>query len=148
MEQKEIEQKEIKANEQNKQEEVILTFKESVNFEPVIVPDGLYDAVFQSYDKIPDGNFGSRLALKFEIEHEGQKKIVDRIVYAKLSESSALYNFVKALGFNGQIGAELHLSDYIGKECQILLKKTQFQKNEKTITKSNIENVLPKKTFN
>ena len=97
--------------------------QESTGFEKPHIPEGLHHAEFISVNSAPDGKFGERVALEFDVYYMRDKKPVriGRIYGKKLTPKSQLWEALNSIGADLKVGQEIDIGALSGYKCRVMV---------------------------
>ena len=116
--------------------------EESTGFEKPHIPEGLHHAEFITVNIAPDGRFGERIALEFNVYYVKDKKPIKigRVYGKKLTPKSQLWEALESIGAGIQVGREIDLDALSGNKCRVMVE--DYKDNDGRIV-SGISKVKP-----
>lgn len=116
--------------------------EESTGFEKPHIPEGLHHAEFITVNNAPDGRFGHRIALEFDVYYmKDQKPVkIGRVYGKKLTPKSQLWEALESIGADLQVGREIDLDELSGNKCRVMVE--DYKDNDGRIV-SGISKVKP-----
>lgn len=104
--------------------------EESSGFEKPHIPEGLHHAEFISVNNAPDGKFGARVALDFNVYYSKDKEPVKigRVFGKKLTPKSQLWEALESIGASLELDKELDTDSLTGNMCRVMVE--DYKDNE------------------
>jgi len=105
------------------------------SFEKAHIPEGIHHAELIAVQDTPDGQYGPRVALDFNVYYsmkEGPAKI-GRVFGKKLTPKSKLWEAFEALGMKPEVGKSFDTDNLTGNPCRVMVE--DYEDNEgKTVS--------------
>ena len=100
-------------------------------FEKVHIPEGIHHAVFIGTTDAPDGQYGPRVALDFEVYYSTNEKParIGRVYGKKLTPKSKLWEALKAIGAELEVGKTFDTDTLAGKLCRVTVEDYEDNDN-------------------
>lgn len=111
---------------------------QTTEFEKIVVPEDMYEAILVEVRDIPDGQYGARIAAVFSIDTKEGAKEVSRVCSKKITPNTALGKIVLAMGAEITEG-KMSMDELYGKPCRILIKNYKDNDGDQ---RSGVDNVL------
>jgi len=93
------------------------------SFEKAHIPEGIHHAELIAVQDTPDGQYGPRVALDFNVYYsmkEGPAKI-GRVFGKKLTPKSKLWEAFEALGMKPEVGKSFDTDKILGSSCRVVV---------------------------
>lgn len=120
-----------------------IEMKESKDFEPIQIPDNVYEAEVVDIREL-ELEFGATVAIGFKItEGEYADKVVSGLASKNITPKTKLGLWLISLGFEIEPGKKFEMNDLMGRKARILTKAKPRVYKEKTISASQVTEVLP-----
>jgi len=109
---------------------------EEGGFEKAHIPEGIHHAELISINDAPDGQYGPRIALDFQVYYskkEGPAKI-GRVFGKKLTPKSKLWEAMEALGGKPEVGKDFDMDSLLGNPCRVMVEDYEDNNDGKTVS--------------
>ena len=109
---------------------------EEGGFEKAHIPEGIHHAELIGINDAPDGQYGPRIALDFQVYYskkEGPAKI-GRVFGKKLTPKSQLWSAIEALGGKTEIGEDFDMDSMLGNPCRVMVEDYKDQNSGDTVS--------------
>lgn len=114
---------------------------EAKPYERVKIPEDFYIATFKDVRDVKDGKFGKRVAFLFEVENDGKKVELAKIVYAKkATPKNEIGILLMALGakLDGSLADTEKLK---GTKCRVTVEDYEYESDDQMKIASSISKV-------
>ena len=114
---------------------------QNARFEKARIPDDVYPAIFKGTREIKDGKYGKRAAFLFEVDYNGNKIELAKLVYIKkATPKNDIGTVMMALGA-ALDGKEVDIDSFIGTRCRVVVEDYDYDDNGTKKIASTIDKV-------